>query len=89
MSRVLTFPDMAEKKTEQFDATPRNRSIELPQTLWDLIDEEADECGRSGVKQIRQILFYYFNLDTPEVRTADVDRARMLAGSQRTKRKAS
>jgi hypothetical protein len=55
---------MAKHKT---DVVLINRNLQLPKYVWDALDEEAERCGRSGVKQLLALLTAYYNLGDVEL----------------------
>src|SRR5262245_50420563 len=50
------------------------RSIRMPRYIWEKLDNEATDCGRSSLQQLRQVLLYYFNLKTREIDMQNVKR---------------
>jgi hypothetical protein len=43
------------------------RSIRFPKELWDAIDEDAQRCRRSSVKQMEAVLTAYYGLEDVEL----------------------
>jgi len=67
---VSSSPSMDEKE--------KTRSIRLPESLWEAIDEDAKRCKRSALKQMEAVLSLYYNLGEPP----ELDAARIKAVSE-------
>ena len=59
------------------DSDERLRSIRFPQALWDAIDEDADRCKRSSVRQMEVVLSIFYGFDNSAI---DIDRVRAIPG---------
>ena len=43
------------------------RSIRFPKELWDAIDEDAQRCKRSAVRQMEAVLTAYYDLEDVDI----------------------
>jgi len=43
------------------------RSIRFPKELWDAIDEDAQRCKRSAVRQMEAVLTAYYELEDVDI----------------------
>lgn len=57
----------------------KTRSITLPLAVWSALDEDAERCKRSSLKQIEALLSAYYGLGRSEI---DVDRLQDMAISR-------
>ena len=56
-----------------------NRNLQLPKYIWDALDEDAERCGRSGVKQLLALLTAYYNLGNTELDQEGLERMRLAS----------
>ncbi len=43
------------------------RSIRLPETVWNALDEDAQRCRRSSQKQIEALLVTFYEMEDVEI----------------------
>jgi hypothetical protein len=56
-----------------------NRNLQLPKFVWDALDEDAERCGRSGVKQLLALLIAHYDLGNVELDKEGLERMRMAS----------
>lgn len=49
------------------------RSIRFPKELWDAIDEDAQRCKRSAVRQMEAVLTAYYGLEDIDINVQQLE----------------
>lgn len=52
------------------------RSIRMPKDVWDALDQDAERCRRSSVKQLEAVLTVYYGLADIELNTVRMNAMR-------------
>jgi hypothetical protein len=77
VGKLLLLTGKADMQKQTPDTSPDEivgRNLKYPRYIWDALDNDAERCGRSGIKQLEALLLAHYNLRDVELSGEGLER---------------